>query len=313
MLICMNPGHCIGLDSGAIGARITEAELTVKYGKLINQYLEAVGYKTMYVHLDSLAAICATANNAEADLFVSIHFNSNDGIPATGSEVFYCEGSPNGKILAQCICDQLKNSTPLRSRGIKDDFLYVTGNTDMVACLVEVGFINNPNDENYCIDNMDTCCRAIARGITDAVAKIWSIPTATKSAPAQVSKAIPLAPGMVSEHFSVAELACHHCGVQGVRKAMIDFLEDVRKEIGEPLYITSGYRCPTHNEAVGGVLNSQHTKGLAADCYCDGLSVDELAAVGRRLGADAAVPYHDQQFVHFDIRDGRVGTGYTWE
>lgn len=313
MLICMNPGHCVGLDSGAVGAKITEAELACKYARLVNQYLEAVGYKTMFVHLDSLAGICTTANNANADLFISIHFNSNDGVPATGSEVYYCEGSPNGKILAQAVCDQLKNSTTLRSRGIKDDPLYVTGGTDMIACLIEVGFINNPKDEDYCIENIDLICRAIARGITDAVSIIWGIASADKSAPTTVSKGTPLAPGMVSEHFSVNELACHHCGVQGVKKAMIDFLEDLRNEIGEPLYITSGYRCPTHNERVGGVLNSQHTKGLAADCYAETLGVYELAAIGRRLGADAAVPYPDQQFVHFDIREGRVGAGYTWE
>lgn len=314
MLVCLNPGHCVGLDSGAVGSKITEAELACKYAKLVEKYLKAAGYDTMYVHLNTLAGICSVANGSKADLFVSIHFNANAGTPATGSEVLYCEGSPNGKILAQCILDQLKNSTTLTSRGIKDDPLYVTGYTDMPACLIEVAFINNPKDEDYCINNIDTVCRAIARGITDAVCKIWNIPTAKETAPSKVSKVIPLKPGMASEHFSVAELACHHCGLQGVKKAMIDFLEDVRNEIGEPLYVTSGYRCPTHNAEVGGASNSYHAKGLAADCYCEGLSVDKLAAVGRKLGADAAVPYYDQQFVHFDIRYGRTGAGISsWE
>ena len=314
MLICVNPGHCVGLDSGAVGSKITEAELAVKYGKLVEKYLKEAGYETVYVHLNSLAGICSVANGSGADLFVSIHFNSNGGTPATGSEVFYCEGSPKGKILAQCILDQLKNSTPLASRGIKNNPLYVTGNTDMIACLVEVAFINNFKDEDYCINNIDNVCRAISRGISDAVCKIWNIPTATKSAPAKVSKAIPLKPGMVSEHFAVAELACHCCGVQGVKKDMIDFLEDLRNEIGRPLYVTSAYRCPKHNAEVGGATGSYHTKGLAADCYCDGLGVGELAAIGRKLGADAGVPYYDQGFVHFDIRYGRTGAGISdWE
>lgn len=42
-------------------------------------------------------------------------------------------------------------------------------------------------------------------------------------------------------------------------------LDPLRRIIRSPIIITSGYRCSTLNKAVGGVANSWHTKGNAAD------------------------------------------------
>ena len=42
-------------------------------------------------------------------------------------------------------------------------------------------------------------------------------------------------------------------------------LEPLREHFGTPVIISSGYRCPQLNKAVGGVTNSQHQKGEAAD------------------------------------------------
>ena len=44
-------------------------------------------------------------------------------------------------------------------------------------------------------------------------------------------------------------------------------LELVRKALGSPIIITSGYRCPKLNARVGGVSTSAHTKGLAVDFH----------------------------------------------
>lgn len=45
-------------------------------------------------------------------------------------------------------------------------------------------------------------------------------------------------------------------------------LDRVRRLLGEPLEISSGYRCPALNVAVGGAARSQHTEGLAVDFAC---------------------------------------------
>lgn len=47
-------------------------------------------------------------------------------------------------------------------------------------------------------------------------------------------------------------------------------LQPLRDAMQEPIKIGSGYRCPALNRAVGGVANSQHMKGQAADLCIDG-------------------------------------------
>ena len=48
--------------------------------------------------------------------------------------------------------------------------------------------------------------------------------------------------------------------------ALVDnVLDPLRTKWGMPIIVTSGYRCPKLNAAVGGAANSQHTKGMAAD------------------------------------------------
>ena len=42
-------------------------------------------------------------------------------------------------------------------------------------------------------------------------------------------------------------------------------LDPLREKWGAPIIVSSGYRCPALNRAVGGAQNSQHTKGEAAD------------------------------------------------
>lgn len=51
-------------------------------------------------------------------------------------------------------------------------------------------------------------------------------------------------------------------------------LDDIRAGYGKPIIITSGYRCPALNKAVGGKPNSQHLKAQAADLKWD----DDLLA-----------------------------------
>lgn len=47
-------------------------------------------------------------------------------------------------------------------------------------------------------------------------------------------------------------------------------LQPLRDAMREPIKIGSGYRCPRLNKAVGGVANSQHMLGQAADLCIDG-------------------------------------------
>lgn len=57
-------------------------------------------------------------------------------------------------------------------------------------------------------------------------------------------------------------------------------LEPLRKLTG-PLVVTSGYRPPELNAAIGGASNSDHMKGLAADIHAVNLQLSELAKIVR--------------------------------
>ena len=110
----------------------------------------------------------------------------------------------------------------------------------------------------------------------------------------------------LSEHFDSSEFACK-CGCGGLHNGadinprLVQVLERMRQKCGKPLTISSGYRCPEHNVAEGGVWNSQHVYGNAADVLTpEGMTVDELFAAAEMSGADGIGVY--DWGVHVDVR-----------
>ena len=73
----------------------------------------------------------------------------------------------------------------------------------------------------------------------------------------------------LTPNFYRDEFACHcGCGFDAISLLVVDRLQQVRDEIDNPLKITSGCRCASHNKAVGGVEDSAHLKGFAVDISC---------------------------------------------
>ncbi len=66
--------------------------------------------------------------------------------------------------------------------------------------------------------------------------------------------------------------------VENMDKLVTNLLDRLREYWGSPIRITSGYRVPGLNEAVGGVKNSQHIEGKAADIQPIGRSFDDFTA-----------------------------------
>lgn len=93
--------------------------------------------------------------------------------------------------------------------------------------------------------------------------------------------------------------------VDNLRHLCAELLQPLRNALGVGLYISSGYRCPALNEAVGGVATSQHTTGQAADVYCRRqfapLDVARMV-VTLRLPFDQLILY--PTFVHLSLTDG---------
>lgn len=79
------------------------------------------------------------------------------------------------------------------------------------------------------------------------------------------------------KHFTKSEMKCKcGCGRSDMNEDFMLALDKLRMEYGHPIYITSGFRCPTYNARIGGVTGSYHTKGVAADISIYGLPAFEL-------------------------------------
>jgi hypothetical protein len=89
------------------------------------------------------------------------------------------------------------------------------------------------------------------------------------------------------------------------KEQMVRIADQLRKNLGVPITIVSGLRCPTWNRLQGGVENSQHMFGEAADICAAGKSQlrveTELDAIG---GVRYHYPITGSNNVHFDIPKG---------
>ena len=94
----------------------------------------------------------------------------------------------------------------------------------------------------------------------------------------------------LTKHFTLAELTAsskaRSLGLDNtpppelvprlVRTA--EMLERIRATLGVPVIVTSGYRSPAVNRAVGGVATSDHSQGHAADFVAPGFGTPEQIA-----------------------------------
>lgn len=118
----------------------------------------------------------------------------------------------------------------------------------------------------------------------------------------------------LSEHFTLDELtesdyALRHGlynwpppGVLENLKRLAPALEEVRRALGHPVIVTSGYRSPLVNKGVGGSKNSAHTRGLAADIKCPGFgSPLDVCREILQAGIDFDQMIHEGTWTHFAI------------
>jgi len=110
--------------------------------------------------------------------------------------------------------------------------------------------------------------------------------------------------GDLSAHFSKAELACHCCGELKIENGLIEALEQLRTLAGKEIIVHDAYRCPAHNQEVGGVTDSEHTRGMAADISIAGLSLQQMFELALHIPTflNGGIGVYDGGFLHLDIR-----------
>lgn len=101
----------------------------------------------------------------------------------------------------------------------------------------------------------------------------------------------------ISKYISDVEYRCSHCRALPVdfniqdpdfaRKTIFDGFDAIREIWGEPLKISSGYRCATYNRLINGAPLSVHQFGVALDIDCrDEAEVERLARLIESLFPD---------------------------
>jgi len=108
--------------------------------------------------------------------------------------------------------------------------------------------------------------------------------------------------GDLTPNFSASEFACKcGCDKAGLDERLPSMLQQLRDTLGRSVSITSGIRCASHNRSVGGVSNSSHVQGIAAD-----ISTYNSADRGEKLKAAIEVGFFyigiGKDFLHLDLR-----------
>jgi uncharacterized protein YcbK (DUF882 family) len=125
--------------------------------------------------------------------------------------------------------------------------------------------------------------------------------------------------GDMTANFSRREFVCKDgCGYDGIDPRVVGMAQKIRDALGEPIRINSGCRCPKRNAEAGGVGDSYHMKGLAADLSTNVGSarlfevIKQLFAAGKLPDLQYCKRYVKQNFVHIDCgkkRNGRFAEG----
>ena len=203
-VIVIDAGHG-GKDVGAKGSIHNEKDINLAVAKRLASLLKKkTKAKVMMTRSDdsfmSLNARTNFANNNNANLFISIHTNaSQDRSPSGNGAETYVLGNANGYVaayensaasndnsdksnvanskrplhesvkFARCVQSEMHKTAKRTSRGVKCDNFQVLRDSHMPAVLIELGFITNPDDEQFLNsdDGQDLCAKAIFNAIKE--------------------------------------------------------------------------------------------------------------------------------------------------
>ncbi|GIC30164.1 hypothetical protein SUT328_09020 [Streptococcus parasuis] len=168
--IYIDPGHG-GVDPGATYGGIQEKNLAMSVANKLKSNLIQMGYQVLMTrtgdyNVDFKTERSQMANQSNADLFISLHFNAT-GLGTTrtsGIETYWYQYDPEyqpkinkdkhndptrlaeSEILANQVQSSLISETGAVNRGVRRETFAVLRETDIPAVLVELGFMDNPTE-----------------------------------------------------------------------------------------------------------------------------------------------------------------------
>ncbi|WP_445613349.1 N-acetylmuramoyl-L-alanine amidase CwlD [Geobacillus sp. YF-1] len=163
-IIVLDPGHG-GPDGGAVGGEVLEKEIALSVAKKLRDYLQQQGALVLMTRetdrdlaspstrgysrrkTEDLRERTALINQAEADLFISIHLNAIPSPRWRGAQTFYYGSLIENKRLAKFIQAELRRNLENTDRSAKMiDTVYLLKHAKIPGALVEVGFLSNPDE-----------------------------------------------------------------------------------------------------------------------------------------------------------------------
>lgn len=171
--IMIDSGHG-GMDNGAVYKGRKEKDDNLRVGLAVGEKLENAGYNVLYTRTtdvyDTPLQKAQKANNAGADYFFSFHRNSGE-VPNTysGAQALVYSDNTRAYQIGETIMDQLV-ALGFKDLGVVErPGLVVLRRTYMPAVLLELGFINNDEDNRIFDEQFDEMVDAIVRGIEQSI------------------------------------------------------------------------------------------------------------------------------------------------
>lgn len=158
-VIFIDPGHG-GFDGGASANSLIEKDIALSISLMVKEYFSDMGI-IVYMTRDKDISLNSEEKNAkrsdilnrvnminasDSDIYISIHLNAFPNRILSGAQTFYKENEQN-KILASSIQEAFKMVLGNTKREAKSiDGKYLIDHINKTGCLVEVGFLSNPEE-----------------------------------------------------------------------------------------------------------------------------------------------------------------------
>ncbi|WP_313629539.1 N-acetylmuramoyl-L-alanine amidase [Enterococcus italicus] len=178
LTVVLDPGHG-GEDVGSLdnSETIYEKTLTLATAKAVKKILEDAGIKVIMTRTKAsqyttLANVANTANDANANLFISFHYDNYDyANQAEGYTTYYYYA--HSEAFANAIHSELAASNTLSDRGIQTANYMVLRNSFVPGVLLELGFLNN--DRDLATMNTDAYRQMVGEAILSGIKNYYNL------------------------------------------------------------------------------------------------------------------------------------------
>jgi N-acetylmuramoyl-L-alanine amidase len=236
--IGLDDGHGIGTPGKRtdvipeLGRQVQENEFNREVVKYLDAELKRSGFQTVLTAVgDSdvpLATRVKIANDNKVDLFISIHFNALTGSFATSKAEGFSAHVYKGQLgrtsgqFAKIAVAKLAMGTQQKNRGVVEQDLYVTRETNMPAVLFELGFMDNLREARLMLNVAFQ--KECAREIAQACCQFYGVGYVPEPVPKPV---VVVPPAPVVKSASTANGHVHRVLVDGVQVGAFDSADGI--------------------------------------------------------------------------------------